>query len=224
MHGRAREEKAVIEQELLSSTSDEICELWNGSSIVRTKGKPPKPIKTFVITDEGRVFDTEVAVRSMIYEPNLWELEVPPVCTPPNLTLNLRSPRDQSFERRSLAASGLLLQFAGLALSGLATYKWGWIQSGTKDEPYAYPFYLAGSLLLFSGVIGCGHIIEAATEEKSLICRSKYRKKVAVIRFQRACTVGDQHFPDAVIFNPFDTPDMGHRYVPTDLHFDFKRD
>lgn len=38
--GRARENRAATEVELLSSGSDEVCELWNGQAIVRTTGKP----------------------------------------------------------------------------------------------------------------------------------------------------------------------------------------
>ncbi|PWW80302.1 hypothetical protein C7212DRAFT_362128 [Tuber magnatum] len=38
--GRARESAAVAEMELMSSTSHEVCELWNGEAIVRVMGSP----------------------------------------------------------------------------------------------------------------------------------------------------------------------------------------
>lgn len=38
--GRARENRASAEVELMSSTSHEVCELWNGESVVRTLGRP----------------------------------------------------------------------------------------------------------------------------------------------------------------------------------------
>ncbi|KAH0607874.1 uncharacterized protein H6S33_001926 [Morchella sextelata] len=38
--GRARENRAVAEVELMSSTSHEVCELWNGQQIVRIMGSP----------------------------------------------------------------------------------------------------------------------------------------------------------------------------------------
>jgi hypothetical protein len=38
--GRARENVAIVEMELMSSTSHEVCELWNGHRIVRTMGRP----------------------------------------------------------------------------------------------------------------------------------------------------------------------------------------
>ncbi|KAF9761301.1 hypothetical protein IL306_003869, partial [Fusarium sp. DS 682] len=39
--GRARENLAAAEVELMSSTSEDVCELWNGSEIVRSLGSPP---------------------------------------------------------------------------------------------------------------------------------------------------------------------------------------
>lgn len=38
--GRARENVTTVELELMSSTSDEVCELWNGTGVVRTVGNP----------------------------------------------------------------------------------------------------------------------------------------------------------------------------------------
>ena len=37
--GRARENRASAELDLMSSTSHEVCELWNGDGLVRTIGK-----------------------------------------------------------------------------------------------------------------------------------------------------------------------------------------
>lgn len=38
--GRVRENLATVELELMSSTSHEVCELWNGQGIVRAMGMP----------------------------------------------------------------------------------------------------------------------------------------------------------------------------------------
>jgi hypothetical protein len=45
--GRARENRAVVESELMSSTSHEVCELWNGQQIVRIMGEGE--IREFII-------------------------------------------------------------------------------------------------------------------------------------------------------------------------------
>ena len=51
--GRAREPRAVAEAELMSSTSHEVCELWNGQEVVRVMGEGP--IREFIImVPEGR--------------------------------------------------------------------------------------------------------------------------------------------------------------------------
>jgi hypothetical protein len=39
--GRARENLAVAEADLMSSTSQEVCELWNGQQVVRCMGSAP---------------------------------------------------------------------------------------------------------------------------------------------------------------------------------------
>ncbi|KAK3297793.1 uncharacterized protein B0H64DRAFT_416721 [Chaetomium fimeti] len=49
--GRARESRAVVEAELMSSTSREVCELWNGREIVRVMGVGP--IYEFIILLPG---------------------------------------------------------------------------------------------------------------------------------------------------------------------------
>ena len=49
--GRARESRAVVEAELMSSTSQEVCELWNGQEIVRVMGAGP--IREFIILLPG---------------------------------------------------------------------------------------------------------------------------------------------------------------------------
>lgn len=55
--GRARENRAAAEVELMSSTSHEVCELWNGQSVVRTLGRPQvKQLVWFEDVDDGETF------------------------------------------------------------------------------------------------------------------------------------------------------------------------
>jgi len=48
--GRARENRAAPEVELMSSTSHEVCELWNGEAVVRMVGRPK--IQQLVFLDD----------------------------------------------------------------------------------------------------------------------------------------------------------------------------
>src|SRR5258706_9012093 len=50
--GRAREGRAAAEMELMSSTSDDVCELWNGSQIVRVMGSSPM-VQILFFPDDG---------------------------------------------------------------------------------------------------------------------------------------------------------------------------
>lgn len=51
--GRARENIAAAEVELMSSTSHEVGELWNGQQIVRTMGMPPVKDILFLSRDDS---------------------------------------------------------------------------------------------------------------------------------------------------------------------------
>lgn len=48
--GRARETRAVAEFELMSSTSHEVCELFNGTYIVRAMGRPQ--LQQFILLND----------------------------------------------------------------------------------------------------------------------------------------------------------------------------
>jgi hypothetical protein len=55
--GRARENVAQVEVELMSSTSEDVCEIYNGKTLIRTMGRPL--IKQLVYLDslrEGKEF------------------------------------------------------------------------------------------------------------------------------------------------------------------------
>jgi hypothetical protein len=53
--GRARENRAIPEVELMSSTSHEVCELWNGDAVVRTLGRPQ--VKQLVLLPRGEAYE-----------------------------------------------------------------------------------------------------------------------------------------------------------------------
>lgn len=53
--GRARENNANVEVELMSSVSQEVCELWNGKSIVRSTGQPEVKQIIHLPAEEGDI-------------------------------------------------------------------------------------------------------------------------------------------------------------------------
>ena len=61
--GRARENRAAAELELMSSTSHEVGELWNGQAIVRTLGTPE--VQQLVFLEDAGSHDTEFGLYSI---------------------------------------------------------------------------------------------------------------------------------------------------------------
>ncbi|CAG1967304.1 unnamed protein product [Fusarium graminearum] len=64
--GRSRENTSAVEMELMSSTSHETCELWNGSDIVRCQGLAP--VKEFICLIPRGGIDNTTSIRIMRLE------------------------------------------------------------------------------------------------------------------------------------------------------------
>lgn len=63
--GRARENRAIAEQELMSSSSHEVCEMWNGQQLVRIPGAPA--IRELIhISHTAPITDAESKVDSKV--------------------------------------------------------------------------------------------------------------------------------------------------------------
>ncbi|MBE3047392.1 hypothetical protein IMZ48_33740 [Candidatus Bathyarchaeota archaeon] len=68
--GRARENLAVAEAELMSSMSNEVCELWNGRQVVRCMGAAPV-VKFLCLLPAGwldKVLKTQPKIRIIDFE------------------------------------------------------------------------------------------------------------------------------------------------------------
>ncbi|RYO88649.1 hypothetical protein DL763_005923 [Monosporascus cannonballus] len=221
--GRAREGRATAEQELLSSTSDDVCEVWSGEEIVRLLGNPAG-MKNLLITSEGEVHDLKSAVRCEVLsspiqhrndeasedpltqifqarEDSLEQIIVDSLNNaPPNLALNITNATASADELWRWAVLGILLQLVGLIIPGLTTYYWHWTKAGTPVQSYGYPCFLIGSVFVILGVLGCGHVIEGKTVEHEFD-KGEKALQYRIIRLQGACTVSDQHFPSFAILN-----------------------
>ena len=194
-----------MEKELLSSTSDEVCELWNGKNIVRTKGRllGHHMATLFWTTNEGILDpDEHYRVDGIVdqTQPTIRHM----LDAAPSLTLNLRSARAPRLEAWLLALLGLACQVAVLAVTGAVAYLWS--PDGEKGQQavvYGFICYFVGTITLFIAVLGCGYSIDAATAEQTL--RRTFAGsslEIVPVRLQLACTVGDQHFRPFAIFNP----------------------
>jgi hypothetical protein len=213
----------LVERETQSSTSENVCELWTGHGVVRTKGQLPQgAMTTLFVTDTKILTAGSEAVRRYYGDTKdtgndrakgafEWIDEAPP-----NLTLDLRDARDLKLETRLFAVVGIGLQVVVITVVGLVTFVWqpeSWSEPGSKQQPSLPGFlcYLLGKLVVFFSMLMDGYIIDASTVERTFKCTdTEARENILVARLQRACTVGEQHFQPYVVFNPLDNPDIRH--------------
>ncbi|KAM0376593.1 hypothetical protein ACHAO7_011449 [Fusarium culmorum] len=192
--GRARENLAVSEVELMSSTSDEY------TNVRQSDGPTVPEIEVLELEDaitKGYMKDLdgdEQADDASISEgdeeqahstPNSYSVadfrETPTRGEKlkklriirdtsedsPNIILNCHPPASRG-ELWLFAAFGTLLQLGVLAYSGFATYHPA-LKFQKDDKPiesYAYPCTAVGTLILVFGMLLCGHVVESSTDEK----------------------------------------------------------
>ncbi|KAF5613401.1 ankyrin repeat [Fusarium tjaetaba] len=204
--GRARESQSVAEQELLSSTSENVCEMWNGQQIVRLIGDSEE-LKTLIATKDGAVYDIQAAVEDelLIFNKDCHldaeELRVLSNAAP-NLALNVPNATAHLYELWGWAALSVLLQLFALVFPALATFFWHWENGGSTVQSYGYPCFSVGTVCLIMGIMMCGHVIEGVTEEIELqVSNDNAGKDARIFCYQRGRTVGEQHFPSCAIFN-----------------------
>lgn len=177
---RARESLSTAEQELLSSTSDDVYELWNGKEIVRTIGSPAGMKNLFITRDKsdrtGVINFREVVDYNLMncpsrhfYDPstsvNYRRIIDDLSDAAPNLALNVKNATALTEELWLWATLGIVLQLTAMAVPGVATYSWKWEKGGLPVAPYGYPCFLIGTSVVVTGVAACGHVIEGVTDE-----------------------------------------------------------
>ncbi|RPA82272.1 hypothetical protein BJ508DRAFT_208215, partial [Ascobolus immersus RN42] len=224
--GRARESQASAEEELTTSTSQDVCEIWNGRSIIRLVGSPRILQLVYLDLDESkansklgphdRLLTLEAGTRSGLKFEKAQDIGTDGIASPrlcaPNLFLNLRpqiSAKDK-WELRGFALVGVILQAGGLAFSGTMAYhpdmRIKLQKEGHPVDSYAYPLATAGTLVLILGMWICSFVIERSTEEESWIVKNPNRKNrhsripFRVAWIQQGGAVTDQQFGSYAIF------------------------
>ncbi|CAG1996036.1 unnamed protein product [Fusarium graminearum] len=187
--GRARENLAVSEVEFMSSTSKEVCEVWNGQEVVRCMGLAPviEFICLLQFADAGQSDN----------QPN-----------PTIEVLKLEEAIAKGYikdlaNRRELwlfAAFGTFLQLGVLTYSGFATYHPALkFQKDKKPiESYAYPCTAISTLVLVLGMMLCGHVVESSTDEKRYQAVAGW--KTRMVWLQQTKTVSDQVFNSHMMY------------------------
>ncbi|KAH7123383.1 hypothetical protein B0J13DRAFT_392225, partial [Dactylonectria estremocensis] len=204
--GRARENLAVAEADLMSSTSKEVCELWNGQEVVRCMGSAP--VSEFIcLLPEGMQSTTNPpaanppATNPPATNPPATEIIIVRNVSDhaPNISLNSHN----QFGRRELhvvAVIGTILQLGVLVYSGFATY-YPTLKFPKDERPiadYAFPCTATGTLVLAAGMLVCAHVVESSTKEERY--QPAQGKEARLVWLQQTKTVSDQDFKSFAVF------------------------
>lgn len=120
----------------------------------------------------------------------------------PNITLNVRGTVVKMPEMCAWMVVGVLLQVCVVVFPTLTTYYWRWLRKGATISAYAYPLYAAGTVMIFIGVLYCGHVVKSSTTEHTLVPSRETGIQIRqIIRLQMACEVGSQQFKSFAILN-----------------------
>jgi hypothetical protein len=207
--GSARESRVTAEIELLSSNSENVCELWNGREIVRLAGQPKilgcvftEDETGFCVGDLNEALTKQWMINKENKETQRFTLSVlftdAGSYPAPNLALNAGRTASE-FEKWTFAIIALTLQTVAVIVPAVSTYHWHWNKGSKYAQEYAYPCYLAGTLAVGFGVSLCSHAIDLATEFE--IIPFGKRRIGPIFHIQLPCTIGDQDFPTALIMN-----------------------
>ncbi|KKO99702.1 hypothetical protein THAR02_08180 [Trichoderma harzianum] len=156
----AQEGGGVAEAELCSSTSRDVCELYNNGGIARVFGRP-KILE--VVYDPDHNFADEKAESPDNKEPIT---DAFAQNSSPNLSLNVGIKRKPPAVFWAIALLGIVLQTGVLVFAVFVTYYLHWEKDETRPESYACPLTIAGTVLLCGGIFLCAFLVGESTKEQ----------------------------------------------------------
>ncbi|KAI5777047.1 hypothetical protein EDC01DRAFT_624570, partial [Geopyxis carbonaria] len=209
--GRARETQAEAELELMSSTSADVCELWNGEGIVRVAGSP----NITEILYNPEMMEPDVTTRSDAMtkkncdespenaptegEEGLLDPRRDFVPHAPNISLNTAGRAISPWKLKLTAVVGVILQASVLVFDAVVTYHLNWEKGGKKIAPYGFPLTLIGTLFIVFGMYLCAYVIEISTDEKTWVYKD-ISKQWQIVWLQKGQIVNDQKFRAYAIY------------------------
>ncbi|KAF8244011.1 hypothetical protein K440DRAFT_526639, partial [Wilcoxina mikolae CBS 423.85] len=213
--GRTTEPKGMVEMELLSSTSTDVCELWDGEGFVRIMGASPVIELFYFEPRDGvddrtsdKIFGFEMARNKDLLQPKpasqLWGAPANDReafrNTAPNIALNACGPRVSKLELRAVALIGVLLQLGVIVYAGLSVYwstaLWGgkFTKDGRPVQVYAFPLMAIGTVALVFGMFICAHVVERSSTEITWNIDEPIGTRVKIAWLQKGGVVNDQQF------------------------------
>ncbi|KAL7942901.1 ankyrin repeat-containing domain protein [Trichoderma barbatum] len=171
--GRAQEGRGIAEAELCSSTSRDVCELYNNGGIARVFGRPK--ILEIVYDPDHKFADEKAGIytfREFVEKyPNKWKGPQNggnPITDgfAPNLSLNVGIKRQSPTVFWAVAIIGMLLQTGVLVFAVVVTYYLRWEKEDSQPESYACPLTITGTIFLCGGIFLCAHLVGQSTNEQ----------------------------------------------------------
>ncbi|KAK0732028.1 hypothetical protein B0H67DRAFT_679539 [Lasiosphaeris hirsuta] len=188
--GRSQEGDGAVEAELCTSTSRDVCELFNRGGITRVLGKPD--ILELIYFPDSDTQSLQL-LRGYLKDPNntdcldksWWQREDdslfrrrtkdsdgknPFLFAPnPNLSLNVGIVKPPDWVLYVIAATGFVLQAGVLALAGTGVWILGWNLNGggssSASRDYAPAMFITGTALMCGGMWSCAALIGQTTHE-----------------------------------------------------------
>ncbi|RYP89210.1 hypothetical protein DL770_004508 [Monosporascus sp. CRB-9-2] len=180
--GRSQEGDATIEAALCTSTSRDVCEMFNKGGITRVLGRP-SILELVHNPSRGRnenlnLFRSYLESASVSCE---WGRTTRPAGTQsgrwantetlaptPNLSLNVGIIQRPRWVYFVVAGIGFILQSFTLALAGVGVWVLDWTlreDSGTAARNYAPSMFIIGTIMLSMGMWSCAALIGQTTHE-----------------------------------------------------------
>ncbi|KAL7925582.1 hypothetical protein ACQKWADRAFT_284464 [Trichoderma austrokoningii] len=233
--GRSQEGGGDAEAELCSSTSRDVCELYNNGGIARVFGRPKilevvhdpsksaddtagiYPCREYVRRrpDEWTRHDNESSVvDTSTFDESVFDVAVADESVAnifaPNLSLNIGIKRHSTVVSWIVAVGGTVLQLGVLVFAIIVTYRLKWLKNGSPPDPYACPMAIVGSLVEWGGMFLCAYLV-GKTSRKQVF----YRNRQSLNRQAKSSSIywvqpggqvlGDQVF-DAFCYSDHDQP------------------
>lgn len=226
--GRARERRGDVEIELISSTSTDVCEIWDGSSVVRALGVSPVIELVYVVPNASAGSDSSPLLTRWEDDAGIYDFDsARTLCrsdqllahtgcshaqnaedlqrgtgSAPNMSLNMAN-TVPNLERWIVAVFGVVLQLSVIVFALLINFV---PHFGTKLQKTGYratiyaPLMATGTVILVVGMFLCSHIVERSTVEESWEVKRRGGVKIRVAWLQKGGVVGDQLFNAYALF------------------------
>ncbi|RPB17558.1 hypothetical protein P167DRAFT_581021 [Morchella conica CCBAS932] len=192
--GRAKESHGQVEADLMSSTSSDVCELWNGEGVVRVLGRPVL-LQLVYEKSSGGGSEPGVGNQSKIYtfqdaisrgrynekgkdtqgtekpsrplDPEIEEYRKRQ--NPPNLSLNVSMVPVPKWVLILFIVIGVIVQGGVLVYAAITQYILKLEKNDAPPIGYGFPLFLAGTVVLAIGMFLCAQVVELSTEEKTWV-------------------------------------------------------